>query len=183
MHYIAANMIERIHKIMKTKELTASQFAGSIGVQPSSVSHVISGRNKPSLEFIQKILKVFPDLSADWLLFGSGNMKREMKDKLSINGQMRIDGNVETEIAPAIKTKPEIIDENHLDHEMHRKDPSSATLFDPIKQSSTSEKGKNDKRKGKNKSGSFSGSLKTKKAEKIVVLFNDRTFSEYTPED
>ena len=166
-------MIERILKILKTRKLTASQFAGSIGVQPSSVSHVISGRNKPSLEFIQKILKVFPDLSADWLLFGSGNMKREGKNELSINGQVGMDEMVETEI----------IDDNQSEHIKNKKDTPSATLFDPIKPASESKKGEKNKRKGKNKSGSLSGSLKTKKAEKIVVLFNDRTFLEYTPED
>ena len=175
-------MIDRIHKIMKTKELTASQFAGSIGVQPSSVSHIISGRNKPSLEFIQKILKAYPDLSTDWLLFGSGNMKRNTKDKLTLNDQMKIDGDDETESAPVIKIKPEISDDNQLGLEMHKKVTPSGTLFDVINSSPTEKRGK-DQKKGKNKPGRFSGSLKTKKAEKIVVLFNDKTFLEYTIED
>ena len=67
-------MLERIKLIIKTKNLSASRFADMIGVQRSSVSHVLSGRNKPSLEFTQKILKRFPDIRPEWLLFGKGSM-------------------------------------------------------------------------------------------------------------
>ncbi len=67
-------MLERINLIIKTKSLSASQFADKVGVQRSSVSHVLSGRNKPSLEFIQKVLKKFPDIRSEWLLFGQGSM-------------------------------------------------------------------------------------------------------------
>lgn len=67
-------MIDRILEILKTKNLPPAQFADMIGVQRSSISHLISGRNKPSLEFIQKILKTFPDINTDWMLFGKGKM-------------------------------------------------------------------------------------------------------------
>jgi len=67
-------MLERINLIIKTKNLSASQFADKVGVQRSSVSHVLSGRNKPSLEFIQKVLRKFPDIRSEWLLFGKGTM-------------------------------------------------------------------------------------------------------------
>jgi transcriptional regulator with XRE-family HTH domain len=63
-------MIERILEIMKERKLTPSQFADEIGIQRSGVSHLISGRNKPSLEFIMKVLKRFPDVKADYLLYG-----------------------------------------------------------------------------------------------------------------
>ncbi len=67
-------MIDRIHKILRQKKYTASQFADKIGVQRSSVSHIMSGRNKPSLDFIQKVLIAFPDIDAGWLVSGRGNM-------------------------------------------------------------------------------------------------------------
>lgn len=66
------NMIERILEILKIKNLSPAQFADLIGVQRSSISHLISGRNKPSLEFIQRILKTFPDINTDWMLSGKG---------------------------------------------------------------------------------------------------------------
>lgn len=67
-------MIDRIKLIIKAKNLSASKFADLVGVQRSSVSHVLSGRNKPSLEFVQKILTEFADIRSDWLLFGKGSM-------------------------------------------------------------------------------------------------------------
>ncbi len=67
-------MIDRIHKILRQKKYTASRFADKIGVQRSSVSHIMSGRNKPSLDFIQKVLIAFPDIEAGWLVSGRGNM-------------------------------------------------------------------------------------------------------------
>jgi len=60
----------RLLKILESKNLSASQFAEKIGVQRSSVSHVLSGRNKPSLDFIIKITTVFSDISLDWLIKG-----------------------------------------------------------------------------------------------------------------
>ena len=53
---------------MKLNNLSASAFADKIEVQRSSISHILSGRNKPSLEFIQKVLTAFPKVSSDWLL-------------------------------------------------------------------------------------------------------------------
>lgn len=61
---------ERIQYLMKLNQLSASAFADEIDVQRSSISHVLSGRNKPSLEFIQKILKRFPKVDAAWLITG-----------------------------------------------------------------------------------------------------------------
>lgn len=55
---------------MKEKNMTPSQFADEIGVQRSGMSHLVSGRNKPSLEFVLKVLKRFPDVSPEYLLFG-----------------------------------------------------------------------------------------------------------------
>ena len=62
---------------MKLNNLSASTFADKIGVQRSSVSHILSGRNKPSLEFIQKVLNEFPKVSAEWLINGKTNIENE----------------------------------------------------------------------------------------------------------
>ncbi len=63
-------LIDRFKYLMKLNNLSASAFAEKVGVQPSSISHILSGRNKPSLEFIQKVLVQFPKVSADWLVSG-----------------------------------------------------------------------------------------------------------------
>ena len=63
-------LIERLQLLMKENELTASSFADKIGVQRSSISHILSGRNKPSLDFIAKIEANFNEVSFHWLLTG-----------------------------------------------------------------------------------------------------------------
>ena len=70
-------MIDRIQLILKTKNLSSSQFADEIQVQRSSISHILSGRNKPSLDFIMKILSTYSEVNADWLIFGKGQMVRQ----------------------------------------------------------------------------------------------------------
>jgi transcriptional regulator with XRE-family HTH domain len=69
----------RILTFLRTENISSAQFAQEIGVQPSGISHIISGRNKPSLEFIVKMLTRYPSLSSDWLLFGNGPIFREGK--------------------------------------------------------------------------------------------------------
>lgn len=71
-------MTDRITLLIKAKNLSAAQFADEIGVQRSSISHLMSGRNKPSLDLIQKTLQRFPEVSTEWLLFGKGEMVREL---------------------------------------------------------------------------------------------------------
>ena len=66
------NERERIELLMKCYGLTPSQFADRTGIQRASVSHIISGRNKPSLEVLQKIYEAFPELDIRWLMTGQG---------------------------------------------------------------------------------------------------------------
>ena len=67
-------MIDRIKKLMDFKKLTATQFSDEIEIQRSSLSHVLSGRNKPSLDFMLKIKNTYPEINLDWLLIGNGEM-------------------------------------------------------------------------------------------------------------
>lgn len=59
---------------MDMKNMSATQFSETIDIQRSSLSHVLSGRNKPSLDFMLKIKTSFPDINLDWLLLGMGNI-------------------------------------------------------------------------------------------------------------
>jgi len=75
------DIVERIAKLLKHQGISSSQFADEIGVQRSSMSHILSGRNKPSLDFVQKILKRYSFLQTDWLLFGKEPMTKEIKQR------------------------------------------------------------------------------------------------------
>jgi len=71
-------MKERLLQLLDMEHLTPSKFADLIGVQRSSVSHILSGRNKPSFDFLQKTLSTFTGLKADWLMLGEGLMYEQM---------------------------------------------------------------------------------------------------------
>jgi len=64
----------RVQKIINYSELSSSEFADEIGVQRSNISHVLSGRNKPSLDFLMKIKDRFPEIQWEWLIEGKGTM-------------------------------------------------------------------------------------------------------------
>lgn len=66
---------DRLRMIMDSHKLNAGSFADKIGVQRSNVSHVLSGRNKPSFDFVEKLLHAFPRVSAEWLFTGRQGRK------------------------------------------------------------------------------------------------------------
>jgi transcriptional regulator with XRE-family HTH domain len=72
-------MKERILEFLKRENKTSAQFAEEIRVQASGISHILSGRNKPSLDFVIKMLEKYTFLSTEWLMFGRGSMYKEPK--------------------------------------------------------------------------------------------------------
>ena len=69
-------MREKLLKLMKSEKLSSSRLAEILEIQPSSISHILSGRNKPSYDFLVKILRRFPTLNPDWLLLDAEQMYR-----------------------------------------------------------------------------------------------------------
>ncbi|WP_031428988.1 helix-turn-helix domain-containing protein [Flavimarina sp. Hel_I_48] len=69
----------RLEKIMDFHEMTASAFADRIDVGRSSISHILSGRNKPSLDFVMRIIENFPEVELYWLLNGKGSFPKKSK--------------------------------------------------------------------------------------------------------
>jgi transcriptional regulator with XRE-family HTH domain len=74
-------MTERFKSLLEQLHLSPSEFADKIGVQRSSISHIISGRNKPSIDFLEKILNVFPGIDLTWLITGRISSQ---KDEISV---------------------------------------------------------------------------------------------------
>jgi transcriptional regulator with XRE-family HTH domain len=95
-------MKERILEFLKAENKSSAQFAEEIGVQPSGISHILSGRNNPSLDFILKMLEKYSFLSTEWLLFGKGNMYKDQ-------GMQNIFQETSLEVT---EKKPEIISKN-----------------------------------------------------------------------
>ena len=77
------DFIKRLEIILDYYGINASVFADKIGVQRSSLSHLLSGRNKPSLDFILKILEVYPEIDLYWILNGKGDFPKNSSDENS----------------------------------------------------------------------------------------------------
>lgn len=89
-------MEARIQRLINSENLSPTRFADIIGVQRSAISHILSGRNKPSFDLIQKILSKFPRVSSEWLLMGRGEMyKTTIQQRL-----------FDTELKPSIPVEP-----------------------------------------------------------------------------
>lgn len=67
-------MVDRINLLLQAKNITSRQFAEEIGIQPSGMSHILSGRNNPSLDFVMKVIRRWPEININWLMFGKGEM-------------------------------------------------------------------------------------------------------------
>jgi transcriptional regulator with XRE-family HTH domain len=198
-------MVDRILLILKVKNLTASKFADEIGVQRSSISHILSGRNLPSLNLIQKILKTFPEVSSEWLLNGVGPMSKtpnmdlftsESKeivpdknltpDLFNIQDSSFVDQNIDNQILdgtidhdePALdldKAPGKIINTEIFTSGQGKSQEKLDHQEDKLV---IEENTKPEKLVTENKENAFSD----KKIEKIVIFYNNKTFREYFPE-
>jgi transcriptional regulator with XRE-family HTH domain len=145
-------MKERIIEFLQTENKTSSQFAEEIGVQPSSISHIVSGRNNPSLDFVLKMLRKYNTINPDWLLFGKGNMYRN-----SANNS--VDGDNSGQNAGDIHASALLFDQSG--------DSSDTIVVDSDRlDDSTTQRVE------------LSSS---RKSTKIVIFYGDHTFEEYTP--
>jgi len=88
-----ATITDRVKKIIEIKSLSPSQLADSISVNRSRLSHILTGRNNPSLDIVQNILNAYPDISPEWLIFGQGNIFRQQEDigKQALGGLFEIE--------------------------------------------------------------------------------------------
>lgn len=73
------NFSKRLSKILEYYDLSAASFADGMNVGRSSISHILSGRNKPSLDFVMKVVATYPEVELYWLLNGEGNFPKQTK--------------------------------------------------------------------------------------------------------
>jgi transcriptional regulator with XRE-family HTH domain len=176
-------MKDRISLLIKALNFTAAQFAEEIGVQKSGISHIISGRNNPSLEFINKILLRFPEVNMEWLMMGKGPMIRgELNKNKPVEPILtpRSDQDIKTpdlfsfEISSPERIKNEDeINYNRLstkDGEMKAQQEKvvNNVLAENLNSMTTNE--------------NFVQTIKRKKIERILFFYADNTFKEYIPE-
>lgn len=88
------DMNQRLEQLMKAERLTSAKFAEILSVQPSSISHLLSGRNKPNFDFIAKLLLMFPTLNPRWIINGQSPMYIDQNDEPN-NSELPLNYNVD----------------------------------------------------------------------------------------
>lgn len=79
----SSEFAKRLEKLFEYYDLNASSFAEQIDVGRASISHLLSGRNKPSLDFVMKVVQTFPEVELYWLLNGKGEFPKKNIEKNS----------------------------------------------------------------------------------------------------
>lgn len=143
-------MREKLLNLMKSEQLTASKLAELLDIQPSGISHILSGRNKPSFDLVQKILRRFPRVNPDWLLLDKDEMYRT----------------IDIEPQPATSQS---ISTDELDGTMQQS-PASGMTAPATNSSSASTPAQQIAAAYAPKSGNV---------KRVIILFDDHTFESY----
>ncbi len=155
-------MKDRIAQILKTKNITATQFADELNVQRSGISHILSGRNNPSLDFVMKIKETYPEFNLEWLILGKGPATGGLAVK-----------EVKPTFVPDLFAQPEtkeiitpIIEEKTVITKVE--DEELAPYFTTHKKAPSNHE----------EASHFS---KSKKVIRLITLYDDNTFEAYEP--
>ena len=190
-------MIDRINLIMRAKNITASQFADEINIQRSGMSHIMSGRNKPSLDFVMRVLNRYPEIDTNWLLFGKGEMYKSANtqeavqnsstetvsevqpignqtERIENGGQMDIFSSEMTDFTPQ-NTNSEIVENEVVENSPILKEAENQVITNGPKLDENCAEVQNsdgDKEKPIQKK-------ETRKAVRYLVFYSDHTFEEF----
>jgi len=149
---------DRIAHIMRSKNLTATQLADDLQVQRSGISHLLSGRNKPSLDFVMKLKETYPEYNLDWLILGTGPITISSPQRATQKPQQAL---FEEKIA-------EIADSASVNNE-EEKQPNKSSYEDSTKKAPSFD-------------GALINSLNTD-IEKLILIYKDKSFEILHPKN
>jgi transcriptional regulator with XRE-family HTH domain len=155
-------MNTRLKQFLAAENISQSQFADTIKVVRASVSHVLSGRNNPSYEFIRAIMLSYPNLNMEWLLVGKGRMYKESTSALPaaepiptmsdlLFGEYEIDEPNEETTAP----------ESPIDVQVNTQEPSAQSLSNINTSNNNTQ-----------------SPIKQRKVSKIIIMYDDGSYQE-----
>lgn len=160
---------KRIKQVMDEAGLTTTEFSNKLGVQRSGLSHVFNGRNRPGLDLILRVVKVFPEVGYEWLLEGKQNVAKRVDTAVTQNED--VDSKDQKEVTDVTinkglfeDTEPEQLPGS--DTNVTKEEPQGAYHTSKVK----------DKTPNK-QHGNFGSDQK--KAVKIIVLYDDGTFEDF----
>jgi len=138
-------MKDRLSQFLQLEHLSPARFADILGVQRSGISHILSGRNKPGFDFIEKVLTKFPEMNAEWLITGKGKTYKEQHSQEPTQTSLPIPEPEQTPAPASIFSSPPPASQPEQRAEQ-QKQPEAHAIS------------------------------------KIIILYNDKSFSEYRPE-
>lgn len=153
-------MEDRLNTILNHFRLSPSQLAAKIGVQRSGVSHILSGRNRPGLDFIIKLLQAFPQIDPDWLLTGKGSLLRLKPGKeLTTAEPISLFPEIQTNTTERVETSGFQPKMTTINKQPDKKKPAQEDVPAPVKPKFTQIR-----------------------ADKVLILYSDGSFQEFTQE-
>src|ERR1035437_6779646 len=174
-------MLERINLILKSRNLNAAQFADEIGVQRSSVSHILTGRNNASLDFLLKVLTRYPEIDTDWLLTGRSVMVRSSSLSYKNISEEKLKETTKATSVPSMMDIPidlfrqpvdireEIKENNIVKEEKTSEIDDQNQLFIKIEGQQKMPDEMVDK------------TISARQIDRIVIFYSDKTFTDYKP--
>lgn len=148
---------ERLMKLMETEGLNAKQFASEVGIQAGTISNIVNGRNKPSLEVLQKVLHRFRTVSSDWMVLDSGSMYRPIGEAQSRT------------LFDELPVEPPMIVPDESDEE--KNETAQEHNYAGVKEQQNKV----------SPAGARGETIRQRKIEKIVVFFDDGTYEQLLP--
>ena len=151
------DFIKRLEIILDYYNLSASSFADKVGVQRSSLSHLLSGRNKPSLDLILKIVSEFPEVDLYWITNGKGNFPKSENQNLEtrttpISQNVTQESKIENQ--PDLFATEPIVEKNRVNEISEEKFSNTRIL---------------------------EGLHSNQEIDRIVIFFKDGSFKSYSP--
>ena len=156
-------MREKLQLLMNAENLTGSKLAEYLGIQPSSISHILGGRNKPSLDFVQKILQRYPRINPDWLLLDSDEMYRpDSSPASSVATSAELQFSESPSMAEsATQAEPSVVENHSSPADYTKQAPSTpSNVMDTIAPLVAPH---------------------NRGVKRIIVMFDDHTFESYEP--
>ncbi|MBP5548123.1 MAG: helix-turn-helix transcriptional regulator [Bacteroidales bacterium] len=160
-------MVDRINLILKAKNITPKQFAEEIGIQPSGMSHILSERNRPSLDFVMKVINRYPEIDIKWLILGEGEMYTSVS---SPQQRMPV-----PDLFSLSESEPEVIVE---ENPVESATPADEVVEEPQKEEKIVEECKVEERNN----AECQVVQSEKRIQKILIIYDDQTFSMIYPE-
>ena len=187
-------MVTRINLLLQAKNITARQFAEEIGIQPSGMSHILSGRNNPSLDFVMKVIRRWPEININWLMFGKGEMfsgvpQPSMPESQPSTVVQRPSDESQTsdkfDLASSVQAEPDLF--SQLEEPQQNVIP--AQFSESVQKGPTpppaparnAQLNENRPDESVKPSAPVQPSIGQKRVVKMIVLYDDYTFSEYRP--